>query len=375
MAQDRHFRGIPTPGQVGYLGTVALLEQKLGGLRWIVVHGPADEAFRELGRHTREEITRVIDVVPLLPKLRQHTAAPPNGQQLATVWRASQVSFPQAWDELAALADGAGVELDDLALLNVRGDLGPVGGCSDLAWRRGRSVIAHNEDGTAEQAGHCMLLTLLIDGQPPLTAFWYPGFLPSNAFTVTGSGLVWTIDSLTAQPPGPWAGRHFVARGLQLAATTIEDAIEYLRENPSAGGFSYTIGDRAGRIVIVEAAAGRHAWAEVGPTAPGGPLLWHTNHGRYIQCTEAAANSIQRGDLLASVKEPVDEPDAGWFLKILAGQPLPDGVWRDPSQGGTATLCTFVADLTAGEAVVLSGGAEAAAIPLRDLAAGIQRTG
>ena len=45
---------------------------------------------------------------------------------------------------------------------------------------------------------------------------------------------------------------------------TIEDAIEYLRENPSAGGFSYTIGDRAGRIVIVEAAAGRHAWAASG---------------------------------------------------------------------------------------------------------------
>ena len=41
---------------------------------------------------------------------------------------------------------------DDLALLNLRGDLGLVDGgigCSDLAWRRERSVIAHNEDGFA----------------------------------------------------------------------------------------------------------------------------------------------------------------------------------------------------------------------------------
>ena len=54
-------------------------------------------------------------------------------------------------------------------------------GCSDLAWRRERSVIAHNEDGAPENVGQCALLTLALDGLPTVTAFWYPGFLPSNA--------------------------------------------------------------------------------------------------------------------------------------------------------------------------------------------------
>jgi hypothetical protein len=321
--------------------------------------------------HMRDEIARVIDRLPDISALRRHTAAAPGSQRLAAVWRASQASFPRAWDELAAMASGAGAPLDDLALLNVRGDLGPINaGCSDLAWRRGRSVIGHNEDGAEEQDGHCALLTLVIDGQPPVTAFWYPGFLPSNAFTVTRAGMVWGIDSLTVVEPGPGPGRHFVARGLQLAASTIEDSIEYLGANPSAGGFSYTIGDQSGRIVMVEAAAGRLAWAEAGPAAPGGPLLWHTNHGRYIEGTQPSGSSTRRGEFLASVPEPRDEPDLGWFLRILAEAAVPRGAKRDPSIGG-ATLCTFVADLTTEEAVVLSGGGDAVTIPLRDLAAGV----
>jgi hypothetical protein len=350
---------------------MTLVEQKLGDLRWLVVHGPAEVAFRELGAHMRDEIADVIDRLPELLALKRHTAAAPGSERLAAVWRATQAGCPQAWDELTSMASGAGVPLDDLALLNVRGDLGAIiSGCSDLAWRRGRSVIGHNEDGAEEEDGRCALLTLVIDGQPPLTAFWYPGFLPSNAFTVTGEGMVWSIDHLTVLEPGAWPGRHFVARGLQLAANTIEDAIEYLGANSSAGGFSYTIGDRSGRIVIVEAAAGRHAWAEAGPAAPGGPLLWHTNHGRYIEGTEPSGSSTRRGELLASVQEPRDEPDLGWFLRILAEVAVPRGARRDPSIGG-ATLCTFVADLTTGEAAVLNGGADAVTIPLRDLASGV----
>jgi Acyl-coenzyme A:6-aminopenicillanic acid acyl-transferase len=102
-------------------------------------------------------------------------------------------------------------------------------------------------------------------GRPPVTAFWYPGFVPANAFALTGDGLAWTVDHLPVAAPGPGAGRHFVGRGLQVTARTVEDAVGYLRSRPSAGGFSYTIGDRAGRVVSVEAAAGRHAVTEAGP--------------------------------------------------------------------------------------------------------------
>jgi Acyl-coenzyme A:6-aminopenicillanic acid acyl-transferase len=282
--------------------TVTLDEQRLGGLRWIVLSGQVPEAFTALGRHMRAEIRAVLSDWDYMDRLRRHTAGPPGSEQLAAISRASQVVFPEVWAELAALADGAGVPLGDLALLNFRGDLGIIGdgaGCSDLAWRRRESFIAHNEDDSEFFDGRSVMLTLAVAGRRPVTAFWKPGFLPSNTFTVTGTGLVWSIDHLPAASPGAHPGRHFVARGLQQSARTVDQAIEYLRGHASAGGYAYTIGDRAGRVVTVEALAGQHASREVGPD---GPLAWHTNHGRYLDGAEAdpRGTSLARGQVPAS---------------------------------------------------------------------------
>ena len=213
---------------------------------------------------------------------------------------------------------------EDLALLNFRGDLGQVEGgfnCSDLAWRRERSFIAHNEDQGASMTGRCVLLTLAIDGLPPVFAFWCPMFLPSNAFWVT-SELVLSIDSLTVPEPGPWACRHFIARGLQRRCQTIDEAISYLRSHPCASGFAYTIGDHpgdvssheggteTGRIAGVEAVRDEYHVVEVG--GPAGPLFWHTNHGRFVPGT-IGADTCQRAKVLDATPLPDGEPDTAWF--------------------------------------------------------------
>ena len=360
--------------------TVTLEEQRLGAVRWIVLSGPGTEAFGALGRHMRAEIRAVVSEWDDMAGLRQHVAEPPGRGRLTAVARASQAAFPQVWAELAALADGAGVPLADLALLNFRGDLGAIGeggGCSDLAWRRRESFIAHNEDDSQFFDGRSAVLTLALEGRPTVTAFWKPGFLPSTTFTVTGTGLVWAIDHLPAASPGAHPGRHFIARGLQQGAATLDQAAGYLRDHPSAGGFAYIIGDRSGRIVTVEALAGQHASREVGAD---GPLAWHTNHGRYLAGADADARgtSLARGQVLQALDIPAGEPDAAWFTRVLAGAALPDGVRADPSPAHPGmTLCTFVANLTTGEAALLGRGTRAVTIPLADLArgrAGAQQT-
>jgi Acyl-coenzyme A:6-aminopenicillanic acid acyl-transferase len=354
--------------------SVSLDEHRLGGLRWIVLRGRDLDAFRALGEHMRSEMAELAAAWPLPAKLRGHVSGPPGSDRFHAVRQASALGFPQAWAELAALAHGAAVPFDDLVLLNFRGDLGTVTGgigCSDLAWRRERSVIGHNEDGAPENVGQCALLTLALDRLPTVTAFWYPGFLPTNAFTVTADGLVWTIDHLPVASPGTGAGRHFVGRGVQRSATTVDEVIDCLRTNPSAGGFAYTIGDRTGRIVSAEAAAGRHAAVEVGPESS--PLLWHTNHGRYIPGCEASLSgtSAARGEILDALSVPAEDPDPAWFLRILAGASLPEGVRADPAPGRNATtLCTFIADLTAGEAVIATRDDQPVTISLPDLAEG-----
>jgi hypothetical protein len=68
---------------------------------------------------------------------------------------------------------------------------------------------------------------------------------------------------------------------------------------------------------------------------------------------------------------PAADPDVTWFLHILADAPLPDGVRADPALGcNAATLCTFIADLTAGQAVLAARDHQPVAIPLGDLAEG-----
>jgi hypothetical protein len=356
---------------------VSLAEYRLGGLRWIVLDGPDREAFGALGEHVREELAALAEAWPVLPRLRRHVSGRPGRDLLAAVRHATAESFPAEWAELTAFADGAGVPFDDLALLNLRGDLGLVDGgigCSDLGWRRERSVVAHNEDGALEDVGRCALLTMTGTGRPPVTAFWYPGFVPANAFALTGDGLIWTVDHLPVAAPGPGAGRHFVGRGLQRTARTVDDAVGYLRSRASAGGFSYTIGDRAGRVVSVEAAAGRHAVTEAG-SGPG-PLLWHTNHGRYLSGAEPEADgtSAARGETLDTLAVPAEDPGPSWFLDVLTSPP-PGGVRSDPEPDGRGltTLCTLVADLTAGEAVIAARGEPPVAIPLAGLAEGDPR--
>ena len=358
--------------------SVSLDEHRLGGLRWIVLRGPDREAFRALGEHTRDEMAALIRTWGLVARLRRHVNGPPGRERLASVRGASAQGFPAAWAELAAFAEGCAVPFEDLALMNFRGDLGLVTGgigCSDLAWRRERSLIGHNEDGAPENLGQCALLTLTLDGLPTVTAFWYPGFLPANAFTVTADGLVWTIDHLPVALPGDGAARHFVGRGLQRSARTLDAAVDYLKTHRSAGGFAYTIGDRTGRIVNVEALAGRHAFVVAGPHHAG-PLLWHTNHGRYLPGADPApeGTSVARGLTLGALAVPEQDPDPGWFLRILAGAPQPDGVRGDADSGDPAvTLCTLVADLTAGQAIVAARDEQPVTIPLPDLAEGNPR--
>jgi hypothetical protein len=309
---------------------VSLDEHRLGGLRWIVLRGPDREAFRALGEHMREEMAALAETWGLVGKLRQHVSGPPGRERLASVRQASERYFPEAWAELAAFAQGSAVPFDDLSLMNFRGDLGLVTGgigCSDLAWRRERSLIGHNEDGAPENVGQCVLLTLALEGLPTVTAFW--------------------------------------------SARTLDEAVDYLKTHPSAGGFAYTIGDETGQIVNVEAMAGRHAAVE--PGAESGPLLWHTNHGRYLPGAEPApeGTSVARGQTLGALAVPEQDPDPAWFLRVLADDPLPVGVRRDHEGGDQAiTLCTFIADLTAGVAVFAARDEQPVAIPLLDLAEG-----
>jgi hypothetical protein len=374
--------------------TVSITEHAVAGLRWVVVAGPRLAAFRALGELAREEIHEVVGNMPERRALERFVSTSQGRAVLDRVVTATTRHQPAECAELAALAAGAGIDYDTILLANLRGDLGGDGtGCSDLGWRRTRSLVAHNEDGVPALLGRFMLLTLAVDGEAPVTVQWYPGFLPSNTFVVTGSGLVWGIDHVQVSVPAVAAGRHFVARGLQRARS-LDAAIDYLSAHPSAGGFTYTFGEFAsGRVVTAEAAAGRVAVVPADPVAR--PLIWHTNHLRYLDREPGCApeqrlageaghsvvdeavrslglpgESMARGCLLDALTPPAAEPSPDWFLDILTSA-APGGVYRGAVDGDPLmTLCSAAADLTAGEVTLQPRGGPRVRLPLADLAAG-----
>src|SRR5215469_9342520 len=78
-----------TAGQGAYM-TVRSAEQQLGDLRWIVLRGPADEAFCALGAAEGTQIREVLTDWPMMAQLRRHVAGPAGSQALAAVRRASE---------------------------------------------------------------------------------------------------------------------------------------------------------------------------------------------------------------------------------------------------------------------------------------------
>ncbi|MGH2870865.1 MAG: C45 family autoproteolytic acyltransferase/hydrolase, partial [Solirubrobacteraceae bacterium] len=237
--------------------TAELQEATRDGFLWTTVCGQRGEVFEALGEHARADVAHVLAALPQLQDLRaRRESEPALRDHLTAVAVASQRDCPQTWSELEALAAGASVETEELLLLNLRGDLGPVAGpaaaatgCTSIAWSDGRhALLGHNEDGAPELSGRCRLLTLRIADLPSVTIWWYPGFIPSNTFAVNSAGIACAIDHLNVIDPAVAPGRHFVARDVHRCVD-LDDAVGLLGRRPSAGGFAYTLG-QAGRTGI-----------------------------------------------------------------------------------------------------------------------------
>lgn len=344
-------------------------EQQLGEIAWIVVTGEREAAFRLLGEHAAERIRVIAGNGPMISELRSQATGNNAARNLTVVGDRSRAVYPEFWAELNAMAEGAEVPVDDLLLLNLRGDLGDEDGtgCTDVAFTTERAaVLAHNEDGAVELHGQNTLLTLMIDGEPAVTVWWYPGFLPANTFVINEHGLVWGMDSIKVAMPAAEPGRHFVGRSLQRCRT-ITEAADHLRSHPSAGGFAYNIGHVGSpQGTLVEAAAGHYA--TVGGAGESS-LRWHTNHLRRLPEVPDARgeSSLARAEVASGWVAPDGDP-VDWCLARLAENGVPNGVRSD---GTVVTLVTAVVDLLAETVTLAPRGGEAMTLPAADLARGI----
>jgi len=327
-------------------------EFKVGGTHY-------DVGFA-IGSHFADAIHRFFDHYNLLQDhllpFYNTSAGKSYYQSYLTVHRKS---FPGYLAELEGIAAGAGRPLEEIFLVNLRGefsgllppehqnadtslDLGQ--GCTDcLVSTPEAAMIGHNEDGSPASLGYMFLVTVSLDDQPAFSALCYPGFLPGNAFGFNAAGVMHTVNHVAPRPVEIGLSRHFLARSL-LDARSLDEAIRNVTVSGRASGFNYNIGSLSERrVVSVEVAPHRHHVREIQG------YYVHTNHyfemsGQQQQISPSSRIRLERARTLCRETPPAN---ANHVLALLGNRTDRDyPVYRDAAPpDADATLCSALFDL------------------------------
>jgi isopenicillin-N N-acyltransferase-like protein len=191
----------------------------------------------------------------------------------------AQERYPQYVEELMGIALGAGVDFDDLAVLNameaVTTDALHLTKCTSIAVNDERTadehvLIAHNEDWLPEDEPDVFVVHATPNGEPAFLAMTYGGLLPNVGFNVAGiaqcSDSVYPNDSRIGVP------RVFVSRAV-LSARRPAEAIRHMLVPQRAAGYNHLLAHESGELYNVEVSARRFAilYGEDG-------YVVHTNH-------------------------------------------------------------------------------------------------
>ncbi|KAK2664205.1 hypothetical protein Ddye_002779 [Dipteronia dyeriana] len=185
--------------------------------------------------------TRVSKDIILQNQTRPLAQSSPESEQfITTLSEKHRNKFPGYWDELLGTAEGSGVPVLDIILVNFRKEIlaliskteidsnvvinvdTPEDDCCDvLVVNDSMAIAAHNEDGDFDVIGNTYLLKCTFSSGPSFMPYSYPGELP------TCYGVAFTLNAVAPMKDEIAAdgiGRNFISRDL-LEATDIDDAL------------------------------------------------------------------------------------------------------------------------------------------------------
>jgi isopenicillin-N N-acyltransferase like protein len=209
---------------------------------------------------------------------------------------ATEAAAPWLVEELRGMAEGSGVSLETLFLLNAGEELmqsiGHFGctvcGVSAAGTADGHVLLAHNEDNTAGWAEFAYIIHAEPNDAPAYAAFAYGGLLLHQGVNAAGIGSVG--NALYARDSRPGVPKLFAYRRI-LRETTLEGAIRVAAGPERAFGNNHLLATAHDELVDLEVTGS--AWAMI----PGNNrMLVHANH-----LTQPAMAGLDAGhDLLNS---------------------------------------------------------------------------
>ncbi|KAM7269266.1 hypothetical protein ACFE04_024763 [Oxalis oulophora] len=241
----------------------------------------------------------------LLPFAR----SPENKPFLDAIINNNRNKYPKYWDELVGTAEGSGVPVLQIILVNLRKEILPfvpkwtinshLDGIDDdcstiMVVSDSMALAAHNEDANVALIGHTYLIKAEFSNGLSFVAYTYAGELPSCAFGFNSHQLAFTLNSV---PPteneieAAGIGRNFISRDL-LKATGIEDALTRIRSSQVSVGHNYNLIDiKQRKIINVETASRNRVSIHEISQKP----FFHANMYRHLQVQQVQdENSISR---------------------------------------------------------------------------------
>ncbi|KAJ8768567.1 hypothetical protein K2173_022678 [Erythroxylum novogranatense] len=325
--------------------------------------GPCDDAYQmgfEIGHRFSGMIrSRLSRDLILQSQLLPFAQTPQSQPLIKALSDNNQKKFPRYWEELVGTAEGSGVPLLDLILINFRKEILPFlpkketnvelsipdDDCSDvLVVSDSMAIAAHNEDANVALPSLWDVYSYLIRATMPnglsFVGYTYAGELPSCAFGFNTRGLAFTLNSVPPSEDEIEAGsigRNFISRDL-LEATGIDDALRRLQSSEASVGHSYNLIDvRTRKILNVETASRKRVSVhEVGATP-----FFHANMYLHHQIKQVQDDNSKSRQKRAAVLPKRSKED---FLSILGD--MDDEKYPIYMTGPTlCTLCTTIIDL------------------------------
>ncbi|MBI5479449.1 MAG: twin-arginine translocation signal domain-containing protein [Deltaproteobacteria bacterium] len=237
---------------------------------------------------------------------------------------AAKKHTPTAWDDLRGLAEGSGVPLRDLLLLNLNSEVEALraqkpratceasSGCSTVVLNHGgRVLVCHNEDGHAAYLGRMFMLRARPAGKPSYLCASYPGVLPGNAPWINDRGVLMTTNFIHAKEVKVGVGRYFLDREA-MGAASVDEALRISRHPDRAYAFHHVVAStRDRRVVSLEVTPSRESLVEITG------LFLHTNHLVHPAMTGepqdeqyVGTSSLSRMKVLTAWKASLPDPTA-----------------------------------------------------------------
>lgn len=243
-------------------------------------------SHREIGCQIGEEFKKqVVHSIESARKLIEDTY-----NTLELTWDAAQIQarkyipfaqekYPQYIEEMMGIADGAGVDFDEVAVVNameaVTMDALHLTKCTSFAVNSERTadghvLVAHNEDWVPEDEDDVYIIHASPEDEPPFLAMTYGALLPNIGFNA--AGIAQCCDSVYPSDSRIGIPRVVLSRAV-LAARTPGEAVRRAVIPRRAAGYNHLIAHESGELYNVEVSARRFAILYAHEN-----YIVHTNH-------------------------------------------------------------------------------------------------